>query len=206
MDRWYDDVGRTNARQLDDILSQVGLRHFDAGVDQRMIKADFFSGHTLDLDGLLDVVLASDVQDYTIGLLGIARPVDVPAVSLDSLLKLHQVMIQVVHGVQSDVMASLAKDLPAVIAKDTDHPGPDAKKTRGGLLNRFGHLRLDALHICPKIDPHGHLAHSASCAARTWMMCIGRIVDPNFLRPPATFIRHPGSLITTTSAPVRMML
>ena len=48
------DVRWRYARKLDDELTEIGLEHLNACIDQRTVQADLLSGHALDFDGALE--------------------------------------------------------------------------------------------------------------------------------------------------------
>jgi len=120
--------------------------------------------------------------------------------------ELGQVRVEVVDGVQAQLMPRLPEQLPLLVAQVAYHGGARAQQVMRRLLHGGGDVGRDPPAVGPKVDGGRDLAHRSPRAARTSIMCTAATADPIFCRPPAMFIRQPGSPTTTYSAPLAWML
>ncbi len=176
-------------------------RTVEPGGFQGMVEAGLFGGHRLGLDGVGDAVLAGDLQHDAVGVGGGGGPVHLPAGGFQVGGEAAEIDIQVFDGVQADGGGRLAQVFPAgQLGHAGEAPGDE---TLCGLLHgqrdAFGHMA----GVFAKGDVTGGLAAhrvSPSPASRS-MMCRARTLEPATRRPPAMFIRQPGSQLTTHAAP-----
>ncbi len=197
-----DDVRGAGPRQLDDVLPQVSLVDGYAGLFQGPVQADLLGRHGFDLHRGAHLMRRGDLQHDTTGFRGIGCPVHLPAGGGDLRFQLLQVNIQVLQGVQAQLMRCLAQFLPLRQFRDPQLAGP--QEAVGRLLYCGGDV---CGHICAVpaeiYSGGGSAAHSISpFAARTSIRCIAFTGALIFCKPPPMFIRQPASLTTTTSAPV----
>ncbi len=69
--------------KLHDQLGEIGFPGGDARVLERLVEPDLLGGHRLDLDHLVGARLAYQVDDDAVGFVGVTRPMDGRARSLE---------------------------------------------------------------------------------------------------------------------------
>jgi hypothetical protein len=114
VNRRRDDVRRAVAGELDDVLAQVGLGHFNARRLQRFVKVNLLAGHRFGLDDPRRLTAADDLDDGAAGGCAVVGPVDDPAAGRDRIGKLRQVPIELRQRLV------------------LDRPGPLADQVRSG--------------------------------------------------------------------------
>ena len=83
------------AGQLDDVLAQVGLDDLEAGLLERLVEVDLLGRHRLGLDDRAHAASAAQVDDDAPRVLGVGRPVYLPARRDDLFFELLKVAIEV---------------------------------------------------------------------------------------------------------------
>src|SRR5215470_3473329 len=94
MDGWSDDMRRGLARLLNDVLTEVGLSHFDPGRLEIVVESSLLSEHGLGLDDLAHCVAARDLQHQPVDFITRFSPVHLCASRAGIALELLQQMIE----------------------------------------------------------------------------------------------------------------
>ena len=89
-----DDMSRTVARQLQQVLAEVGLHDLAPGRLEDLVQFNLLGGHRLTLDDGAIVAAARQVGDHAAGLRAVSDPVHLPAGCDDLTFQLLQVLIE----------------------------------------------------------------------------------------------------------------
>jgi hypothetical protein len=111
LDRGRDDVDRVLARELEDVLAQVGLHRPDPGRLEGGVKPDLLARHRLALRDELRADALADREDVVVRVVGRRGEVDVAAVRGDRLPELFQVVVELGDRPGSDLAAALPQRL-----------------------------------------------------------------------------------------------
>ena len=106
-----DMIGRL-ARELNDILAQVGLHRFDALGDEPVVEPDLLRDHGLALDNQLDAPVARQLRHVLARRLGVLGEIDVAARSPHVALGHFEVVVEMLYGVRLNGPAALAQLFP----------------------------------------------------------------------------------------------
>src|SRR5579885_1260436 len=140
VDGRHQNVRRTLASQLNNQLGQVGLNRLDPPGSEREIQTNLIGGQRLDLKYLASLVCGSDLSDQFVGLLSVARPVDLPARALHRGLQFEQIRIQVPQRALFNGPPGLAQRLP--IGHLLDHARTFLANSMRGLVQVAPQLRI----------------------------------------------------------------
>src|SRR5579883_1227486 len=126
--------------QLNNQLGQVGLNRLNPPGPEREIQTNLIGGQGLHLNDLASLVRGDDLSDQPIGLLRLARPMDLPARALHRGLQLEQIGIQVAQRALFNGPPGLAQRLP--IGYLLDHARAFLANRMGGLVQVAPQLRI----------------------------------------------------------------
>ena len=108
----HDDVVGRLARELDEVLSEIGLDGLDLLLGEVVIEVHFLREHGLALDDGTDTLLPGEIEDVIGGGLGVLGEVDRTTRFLDVLSGHVQIVVEVLNGVGLDLASAVAKLLP----------------------------------------------------------------------------------------------
>src|SRR5581483_1062507 len=215
MDGRDQDMRRAFAGQLNNQLGQVGLNRLDPPGPERQVEADLIGRQRFHLNYLASLVCSGNLRDLFVGLLGVARPMHLPACAPHRGLKLKQVRVQVTQRSLFNCPPGLAQLLP--IGHLADHPRAFSANRMRGLVQVAPQLRIAQ---CPPrrtlegrqwtpFQAHSRgIAHtiSSSVEARISARWTGRTPARWRCRAPPICIRHELSAATHISARVSSTL
>src|SRR6266498_995238 len=148
------------------------------------------------------MVLFGDLKNDLICLLSRLCPMNTTTRSLNLFFELCQIYIHVLDGMQTDIGPDLTQLFP--LRKFRHTRGTPADKTTRRLLHRRwntgGHMLAIFFEANISRDFVAHF--ESSLDANRSIMCMACMLEPSLCKPPATFIRQPGSHMTTVSAPL----
>ena len=116
------DVGRCFIGQLNDVLPQIGLQGFDAGIGQSVVQANLLRNHGFAFDHPLDLVFRSHFQAVGHGFFCILGKINMAAVFAHIAGQLLQQAVQVLDGIHAYVMGHMPQVGP--FGQAVDRPGP----------------------------------------------------------------------------------
>src|SRR5512138_2402506 len=147
-------------------------------------------------------MLLGDLQDDSVRVICSLRPMDMPPRSFDFFFEPRQIYVHIFDRVQADLRPDLAEFLP--LRQFRDSSSTPRQKAIRRLLHRGGNAGRHVFTVFFKANVgRDFVTHTAdSLDANRSMICMARIFDPALYNPPATFIKHPGSHMTTVSAPL----
>jgi hypothetical protein len=154
-------------------------------------------------------VRLNDADHDAVGLIRIARPVDMPAGARARLLEHLEIRIQVTHHVGLDLAGRFAQFLP--IGQFGDHLGTLAADDIGRASHVVAKLGIGQQLTCRArkfrrairlADVYAHAVSPESPAARISAMCMQRTPVLCRLSAPPICIRHELSMPAQTSARV----
>src|SRR5271170_8266299 len=111
MDRRRDDMAGRLVTQLDDVFAEIGLDRGNAVRLEEIVEPDLLGDHRLALRNELGASRAADLQYRCAGLLRGARPMHLPAGSLDFGFVELEVEVEVLESVILDRPAGFAQRL-----------------------------------------------------------------------------------------------
>src|SRR2546422_10087753 len=201
-----DEMRRTVARQLQQVLAEVGLYDLAPGSLEDLVQVDLLGGHRLALDDGAIVPAARQVGDQAAGVRAVSDPVHLPAGCDDLTFQLLQVVIEMGQGMQLHPMRVLPQRLPVIHLID-DPPLQLAEAyhgaAHGGMQRRIakrGFAVLDEINT----GTH-HRSRRIHCAARISARCTARTGLLRLESPPAMCIKQLLSVAVTTSTPADSM-
>ena len=112
VDRGRDDVARHFTSELDNVLAEIGFNDLHAGFFQRMVEVDLLADHRLSFGHRVGIALHAQTGDDLAGLSAVFGPVHMPALVLDLLFELGEIVSQVVQHVVLDRLGVAAHPLP----------------------------------------------------------------------------------------------
>src|SRR6185437_11385930 len=109
MHRRRDEMRWPFAGQLDDELTEIGLRHFQSRRFEGRIKVYLLRGHRLRFNDAPAVRLPGNVENDVPRILRVAGPVNVTATFVDGRFQLFEIAIEMREGVFLDAFGVIAE-------------------------------------------------------------------------------------------------
>ena len=132
VDRGGDDVARGLARELDDVLAEVGLDDLEVRFLECLVEGDLLPHHGLALGHGAGARPPTDVDDAGSCLGRVRRPVHLPARGGDLRLEALEVEVEVREGVLLDASGRLAEGLE--LGQGVDRLSPVADEALAGAV------------------------------------------------------------------------